>query len=169
MQSMDEAKIYKQKLALLGDCFKTIVRKVRYVEIFLILLFYQAPEMNERWANTTTHLNEQIVDLSEDVDRLRTLDERFEQSTKALTNLQGQHEDLLVQFRSLKSIVGKVHLYLREYKRKWSQVSDDNLHLRIENKRLRDKIDDFYRTEGLMHTNKSIFDNLSVCFLFFLP
>jgi regulator of replication initiation timing len=47
--------------------------------------------------------------------------------------------------------VEKVHLYLREYKRKWSQVSDDNRHLRIENKRLRDKIDDFHRAEGLMH------------------
>ncbi len=171
MQSMDEAKIYKQKLSLLGDCFKTIVRKVkRNLEILVRMFFFdQASETSERWANTTTHLDEQIVDLIDDVDRLRTLDERFEQSTKVLTNLRGQHEDLLVQFRSLKSIVGKVHLYLREYKRKWSQVSDDNLHLRIENKRLRDKIDDFYRTEGLMHTNKSIFDNLSVCFLFFLP
>jgi hypothetical protein len=28
MQSIDEAKIYKQKLALLGDCFRTVVRKV---------------------------------------------------------------------------------------------------------------------------------------------
>ncbi len=40
MQSMDEAKTYKQKLALLGDCFKTIVRTVRNVEIFFgIFLF----------------------------------------------------------------------------------------------------------------------------------
>ena len=28
MQSIDEAKIYKRKLSLLGDCFKTVVRKV---------------------------------------------------------------------------------------------------------------------------------------------
>ena len=28
IQSMDEAKIYKRKLTLLGNCFKTVVRKV---------------------------------------------------------------------------------------------------------------------------------------------
>ncbi len=99
----------------------------------------------------TTHLDEQIVDLSDDVDRLHTLDERFEQSTKVFTHLRGQHEDLLVQFLSLKSIVQKARSYLREYKRKWSQINDENRHLRIENKRLRDKIDDFHRAESLMH------------------
>jgi hypothetical protein len=31
---MDEGKIYKQKLALLGDCFKTVVRKVRFIHHF---------------------------------------------------------------------------------------------------------------------------------------
>jgi hypothetical protein len=41
MQSMDEAKIYKQKLALLGDCFKTIVRKVkRNLEILVRMFFF---------------------------------------------------------------------------------------------------------------------------------
>jgi hypothetical protein len=34
MQSMDEGKIYKQKLALLGDCFKTVVRKVSTIKFF---------------------------------------------------------------------------------------------------------------------------------------
>jgi regulator of replication initiation timing len=99
----------------------------------------------------TIHLDEQIIDLTDDVDRLRILDERFEQSTKVFTHLRGQHEDLLGQFLSLKSIVEKAHLYLREYKRKWSQINDENRHLRIENKRLRDKIDDFHRAEHLMH------------------
>jgi regulator of replication initiation timing len=47
--------------------------------------------------------------------------------------------------------VEKAHLYLREYKRKWSQMNDENRHLRIEIKRLREKIDDFHRAESLMH------------------
>lgn len=29
IQSIDESKIYKKKLALIGDCFKTVVRKVK--------------------------------------------------------------------------------------------------------------------------------------------
>ena len=46
----------------------------------------------------------------------------------------------------------KAYLYVREYKRKWSQVSDENRHLRMETKRMRNKIDDFHRAEALMHT-----------------
>ncbi|CAF3647727.1 unnamed protein product [Rotaria sp. Silwood1] len=138
MQSMDEAKIYKQKLTLLGDCFKIIVRK--------------ASETSEQWANISAHVDEQIIDLNGDVDRLTPIDERFEQSTKVLTHLQGQHEDFLVEFLSLKKIVGKTRLYLREYKRKWLQTNDENRQLHIEIKRLRDKRDDFHRAESLMHT-----------------
>lgn len=117
----------------------------------LILVFDQASETSEQWANVATHLDEQIIDLSDDVDRLHTLDERLEQSTKIFTNLRGQHEDVHAQFLSLKPIVEKAHSYLREYKRKWSQINDENRHLRIETKRLREKIDDFHRAEKLMH------------------
>ena len=45
----------------------------------------------------------------------------------------------------------KAHVFLREYKRKWSQTNDENRHLRIENKHLRDKVDDFHRAKTLMH------------------
>jgi regulator of replication initiation timing len=96
-------------------------------------------------------LDEQIIDLNDDVERLHTLDERFEHSTKILTLLRGQHEDILVQFLSIKSIVEKAHIFLREYKRKWTQKNDENRHLRIENKHLHDKIEDFHRAECLMH------------------
>jgi hypothetical protein len=113
--------------------------------------FNQASETSERWGSITTHLDEQIVDLNDDVEQLHTLDERFEHSTKLLTFLRGQHEDYLVQFLSLKSIVEKARIFLREYKRKWSQTSDENRHLCIENKRLRDKVDDYHRAESLMH------------------
>jgi hypothetical protein len=34
---MDEGKIYKQKLALLGDCFKILVRKVRSRDMIIPL------------------------------------------------------------------------------------------------------------------------------------
>ena len=98
-----------------------------------------------------TNLDEKIIDLSDDADRLRTFDERFEQSLKVFTHLRSQHEDVLVQCLSLKPLVEKVHIYLREYKRKWSQINDENRHLRIETKRLREKIDDFHRAESLMH------------------
>ncbi|CAF4352358.1 unnamed protein product [Rotaria sp. Silwood2] len=138
IQSMDEAKIYKQKLALLGDCFGTVVRK--------------ASESSERWANISTHVDEQIIDLSGDVDRLASIDEHFEQSTKVLTHLRGQHEDILAEFLSVKKIVEKTNLYLREYKRKWLQINDENRHLHTEIKRLRNKLDDFHRAENLMHT-----------------
>ncbi|CAF5109189.1 unnamed protein product, partial [Rotaria sp. Silwood1] len=111
-----------------------------------------ASETSEQWANITAHVDEQIIDLNGDVDRLTPIDERFEQSTKVLTHLQGQHEDFLVEFLSLKKIVGKTRLYLREYKRKWLQTNDENRQLHIEIKRLRDKLDDFHRAESLMHT-----------------
>ncbi|CAF4150962.1 unnamed protein product, partial [Rotaria sp. Silwood2] len=138
VQSIEEAKICKRKLALLGNCFKTVVRK--------------ASETSERWANITSKLHEQVTDLSEDANRLRILDERFEQSTKILTLLRSQHEDLILQFMAVKPVLEKAHLYVREYKRKWSQTSDENRHLRMEIKRMRAKIDDFHRAEGIMHT-----------------
>ncbi|CAF0725433.1 unnamed protein product [Rotaria sordida] len=138
VQSIDEAKICKRKLTLLGNCFKTVVRK--------------ASETSERWASITSKLHEQITDLSEDANRLRILDERFEQSTKMLTLLRSQHEDLILQFMTVKPVLEKAHLYVREYRRKWSQTSDENRHLRMEIKRLRAKIDDFHRAEGIMHT-----------------
>ncbi|CAM2700904.1 unnamed protein product [Rotaria socialis] len=138
VQSTDEAQICKHKLGLLGNCFKTIVRK--------------ASETSERWANITSKLHEQVTDLSEDANKLRSLDERFEQSTKMLTLLRSQHEDLILQFMTVKPALEKAHLYVREYKRKWSQTSDENRHLRMETKRLRAKIDDFHRAEGIMHT-----------------
>ena len=112
--------------------------------------FNQASETSERWGSITTHLDAQIVDLTDDAERLHTLEERFEHSTKLLTFLRGQHEDYLVQFFSLKSLVEKAHIFLRDYKRKWSQTSDENRHLRIENKRLRDRVEDFHRAESLM-------------------
>jgi hypothetical protein len=68
-----------------------------------------------------------------------------------LTLLRSQHEDLLLQFLAVKPVLEKAHLYVREYKRKWSQTSDENRHLRMEAKRMRSKIDDFHRAEGLMH------------------
>ncbi|CAF4279111.1 unnamed protein product, partial [Rotaria magnacalcarata] len=138
VQSTDEAQICKHKLSLLGNCFKTIVRK--------------ASETSERWANITSKLHEQVTDLSEDANKLRSLDERFEQSTKMLTLLRSQQEDLILQFMTVKPALEKAHLYVREYKRKWSQTSDENRHLRMETKRLRAKIDDFHRAEGIMHT-----------------
>ena len=52
---------------------------------------------------------------------------------------------------AMKLALEKAHLYVREYKRKWSQTSDENRHLRMEVKRMRTKIDDFHRAEGLMH------------------
>lgn len=93
-----------------------------------------------------------MTDLSEDVNQLCLLDERFEQSTKVLTHLRSQHEDLVLQVLALKPALEKAHLYVREYKRKWSQTNEENRHLRAENKRMRSKIDDFHRAEGLMHT-----------------
>ncbi|CAF4784013.1 unnamed protein product, partial [Rotaria sp. Silwood1] len=112
----------------------------------------QASETSERWAYITSKLHEQITDLSEDANRLRILDERFEQSTKTLTLLRSHHEDLILQFMTIKPVLEKAHLYVREYKRKWSQTSDENRHLRMEAKRMRTKIDDFHRAEGIMHT-----------------
>jgi regulator of replication initiation timing len=138
IQSTDEANIYKRKLSLLGNCFKTIVRK--------------ASETSERWANVTARLHEQITDLSEDTNKLRTLDERFDNSTKLLNLLRSQHEDLILQFQTIKPALEKVHLYVREYKRKWSQTSEENRHLRMENRRMRTKIDDYHRAEGLTHS-----------------
>ncbi|CAF3545695.1 unnamed protein product, partial [Rotaria sp. Silwood2] len=111
-----------------------------------------ASESSERWANISTHVDEQIIDLSGDVDRLASIDEHFEQSTKVLTHLRGQHEDILAEFLSVKKIVEKTNLYLREYKRKWLQINDENRHLHTEIKRLRNKLDDFHRAENLMHT-----------------
>ncbi|CAF0922423.1 unnamed protein product [Adineta ricciae] len=137
IQSMDESKIYKRKLTLLGNCFKTVVRK--------------ASETSEQWVVSTSKLHEQITDLSEDANKLRSLDERLEQSTKALTLLRSQHEDLILQFMGVKPVLEKAYLYVREYKRKWSQTSNENRHLRMETKRMRSKIDDFHRAEGLMH------------------
>lgn len=68
-----------------------------------------------------------------------------------LTLLRSQHEDLVLQFMTFKPVIEKAHLYVREYRRKWSQTSEENRHLRTETKRLRSKIDDFHRAEGLMH------------------
>ncbi|CAF4067543.1 unnamed protein product, partial [Rotaria sordida] len=110
-----------------------------------------ASETSEQWANISAHVDEQLIDLSSDIDRLTSIDERFEQSTKFLTHLRDQHEDFLVEFLSLKKIVEKTRIYLREYKRRWSQINDENRHLHIEIKRLRDKIDDFHRAEKLMY------------------
>jgi hypothetical protein len=114
-------------------------------------LFRKASETSEQWVVSTSKLHEQITDLSEDANKLRTLDERFEQSTKMLTLLRSQHEDLILQFLAVKPVLEKAYLYVREYKRKWSQTSNENRHLRTETKRMRSKIDDFHRAEGLMH------------------
>jgi chromosome segregation ATPase len=79
------------------------------------------------------------------------LDDRFEQSTKLLAYARTQHDDVLAQFSTLKTAVGKAHVFLREYRRRWSQTNDDNRHLRTETKRMRHKIDDFHRAEGILH------------------
>jgi chromosome segregation ATPase len=113
---------------------------------------FKASETSEQWANVTSRLHEQIIDLSEDTNKLRILDERFEQSTKLINLLRNQHEDLMLQYQAIKPVVEKAHLYVREYKRKWSQTSEENRHLRMENKRMRGKIDDFHRAEGLLHS-----------------
>ncbi|CAF3693774.1 unnamed protein product [Adineta steineri] len=131
IQSTDEVKIYKQKLALLGDCFKTIVRK--------------ASESSEQWADITAHLDEYLLDLNDDVDKLYLFDERFEQSIKISTQLRGQYEDLVEQFLSLKTNVERLHFHIHKYKQKWLQMNDENRHLRIETKHLRDKIENFHR------------------------
>ncbi len=154
MHSMDEAKIYKQKLALLGDCFRTVVRKVINVTFSpncLLFSLHQASETSEQWANITTNLDEKIVDIYHDVDKLHSVDQRFEQSLKIFTQLRTQHEDLVLQFLSLKSIVEKAHLYLHGYKHKWTHINDDNRRLHIENKHLHDKIESFHRVEHIMH------------------
>ncbi len=114
--------------------------------------YFKASETSERWANITSRLHEEIIDLSEDTNKLRTLDERLEQSTKMLNLLRSQHEDLMLQFLAVKPVLEKAHLYVREYKRKWSQTSDENRHLRTEVKRMRGKIDDFHRAESIMHS-----------------
>jgi chromosome segregation ATPase len=124
---------------------KTFLRKTNFH-------FVKASETSEQWANITSRLHEQIIALSEDTNKLRTLDERFEQSTKMLNLLRSQHEDLMVQFLAVKPVLEKAHLYIREYKRKWSQTSNENRHLRTEIKRMRGKIDDFHRAESLMHS-----------------
>ena len=89
--------------------------------------------------------------MSEETNKLQFLDDRFEQSTKLLTFLRSQHEDLLLQFATIKPVLEKAFLISREYKRKWSQTCDENRHLRTENKRLRGKIDDFHRAENIFH------------------
>ena len=122
---------------MLGDCFKSIVRK--------------ASDTSECWANVTSQIHEQITDLSEDLVKISLLDERFDQSTKVLTNLRTQHEDLVLQVLALKPSLEKSRLYLRELKRKLSQINEENRTLKSENKRMRSKIDDFHRAEGLMH------------------
>ena len=114
--------------------------------------FLKASETSERWATVTSRLHEQIIDLSEDANKLRTLDERFDHSTKLLNLLRSQHEDLILQFQALKPAIEKAHLCVREYKRKWLQTSEENRHLRSENKRMRAKIDDYHRTEGVTHS-----------------
>lgn len=96
-------------------------------------------------------MDEQIVDLVDDADRLHELDERFEHSIKVLTLLRGQHEDLLAQIHPLKLSVEKAHVFLREYKRKWAQTNDENRHFRIETKHLREKIEDFHRAKSTMN------------------
>ncbi|CAF1429218.1 unnamed protein product, partial [Adineta ricciae] len=136
MQSMDCAKIYKQKLALLGECFKMIIRK--------------ASETSEQWADLTTHLDELITDLSNETERFHLLGECFEKSIKLSNQLQLQHEDSLGQFFALKSNVAKIHLHLREYKQKSSQMHNENLHLHVEVKRLHEKIENYHRIENLM-------------------
>ena len=69
-----------------------------------------------------------------------------------LNLLRSQHEDLVVQFQAMKPVLEKVHLYIRDYKRKWSQTSEENRHLRTDVKRMRAKIDEFHRAEGAMHS-----------------
>jgi regulator of replication initiation timing len=58
----------------------------------------------------------------------------------------------MLQFVAIKPTLEKAHLYVREYKRKWSQTSDENRYLRMEVKHMREKVDDFHRAEGLMHS-----------------
>jgi len=115
-------------------------------------LFQKASETSERWANVTARLHEQITDLSEDFNKLRSFDERLEQSTRMFNLLRSQHEDLILQYVTIKPVLEKTHLYVREYKRKWSQTSDENRQLKMEIKRLRNKLEDFHRAEGLMHS-----------------
>ncbi|UJR13437.1 hypothetical protein I4U23_000451 [Adineta vaga] len=138
IQSMDGGKIYKQKLVLLGECFKTIIRK--------------ASETSEQWVDLITHLDELITDLSNEIDRFHLLGEHFQQSTNISTQLRVQYEDLISQFLMLKSNVEKIHLYLRKSKQKSFQINEENLHLHIEIKRLREKIENYHRVENLMHT-----------------
>ncbi|CAF1563814.1 unnamed protein product, partial [Rotaria sordida] len=71
-----------------------------------------ASETSERWANISAHIDEQIMDLSRDVDRLTTIDEQF------------------------------VYIYVN---------IDGNRQLYFEIKRLHDRLDDYHRTENLMH------------------
>lgn len=100
----------------------------------------------------TTQLDELITELSDETERFHLLGERFEQSIKLSSQLQLQHKDSLDQFFSLKSNVAKIHSCLREYKQKSSQIHNENLHLHIEVKRLREKIENYQRIENLMHT-----------------
>lgn len=128
------------------------MKKQRKRTTNFILFYFKASETSERWANITAKLHEQITDLSDDTNKLRILDERFEQSTKLLNHLRSQHEDLILQYLTIKPVLEKSHLYVREYKRKWSQTSEENRHLKMEIKRMKNKIDDFHRAEGIMHS-----------------
>ena len=69
-----------------------------------------------------------------------------------LANLRSQHEDVLVHYLSFKPVLEKVHIYMRNLKRQHRQINDENRHLKIENKRLREKLEDFHRAEHSMHT-----------------
>lgn len=113
---------------------------------------FQASETSERWASITTRLHEQFSDVSDEANKFRLLDERFDHSTKMLNLLRGQHEDVVLQFLAIKPVLEKVHLHFREYRRKWSQTNEENRHLRTDIKRMRSKIEEFHRTEGSMHS-----------------
>lgn len=68
-----------------------------------------------------------------------------------LNFLRNHHEDVVLQVTALKPVLERVNLLTREYKRKWSQTSEELRHLRTENKRLRAKVDDFHRSENALH------------------
>ncbi|CAF1340250.1 unnamed protein product [Didymodactylos carnosus] len=137
IQSIDEGKICKRKLAILGECFQTLVRK--------------SSETSEKWAKAIQRLHDQFSDINEQLIKLRLIEERFEQTIKIITVLRSHYEDISLQTVALKPVIEKLYMYIREYKKRSTNTNEENRLYKSETKKLRTKLDDFHRAEVLMH------------------
>ncbi|CAF1286734.1 unnamed protein product, partial [Didymodactylos carnosus] len=98
IQSIDEGKICKRKLAILGECFQTLVRK--------------SSETSEKWAKAIQRLHDQFSDINEQLIKLRLIEERFEQTMKIITVLRSHYEDISLQTVALKPVIEKLYMYI---------------------------------------------------------